>query len=401
MILSEKHLQISQSPTLTIDAKYKHMISEGTDVIGFGAGEPDFDTPEHIKSAAVDAIKNGFTKYTPAAGTPELKKAICEKLKKDNGLSYSTDQIVVSNGAKHSLVNALCAVLNPGDEVIIPAPFWVSYPEIVKLADGIPVPVYADGASGFKLSKKQIVSAITPKTKAFILNSPNNPTGMVADFEELSMIAELAAEYNFFVISDEIYEKFIYDGKKHISIASLNDKIKKLTIVVNGFSKSYSMTGWRLGYTASEPEIASVMSNVQSHATSNPCSISQAAGLAALLGSQDDVDTMRKTFCERRNYMVHRINSTGLLSCLNPDGAFYLMVDVSEIIGREYNGRIIENCDVFCELLLEYAQVALVPGTGFGAPSCVRLSYAVSSDRIKKGLDRLDEFLGGVKQYEQ
>lgn len=397
MNLSKKHLQISQSPTLAIDAKYKHMLSEGIDVIGFGAGEPDFDTPDHIKRAAIDAIEKGFTKYTPASGTLALKKAICEKLKNDNGLSYDVNQIVVSNGAKHSLVNALRAILNPGDEVIIPAPFWVSYPEMVKLSDGIPVPVYTTGETFFKPTKEQLCSAITPKTKALILNSPNNPTGMVVDEEELYWIAELAVKHRFFVISDEVYEKLIYDGKKHRSIASLNDEIKKLTIVVNGLSKSFSMTGWRLGYTASDAKIAAVMSNVQSHATSNPCSISQAAGVAALIGGEEELNTMKQAFIERRDYMVDRINSMELLSCIRPNGAFYVMMDISKVIGKEYKGIEISNCDVFCDLLLEHALVALVPGSGFGAPEYVRWSYASSIEKIRKGLDRLDEFLRGVK----
>ncbi|MDD3159177.1 pyridoxal phosphate-dependent aminotransferase, partial [Anaeromusa sp.] len=296
MNLSRKGLSISPSATLAIDSKAKKLKAEGIDVVGFGAGEPDFDTPVHIKQAAIAAIEAGFTKYTPASGTMTLKEAICAKFKKDNGLDYAPANIVISNGAKHSLVNVFQAICNPGDEVIIPAPFWVSYPEMVKLADGVPVIVYTTEEQGFKFTVDQIRQAVTAKTKAIILNSPSNPTGMVYTREELAELADLAVEKGFYVVSDEIYEKLIYDGKTHVSIASINEKIKAQTIIVNGVSKTYAMTGWRIGYTASTPEIAKIMSNVQSHATSNPNSIAQKAAEAAISGPQDMVATMVAAF---------------------------------------------------------------------------------------------------------
>jgi aspartate aminotransferase len=393
MELSKKSMSISPSPTLSIDAKYKEMIASGMDVVGFGAGEPDFDTPRHIKDAAIEAINKGFTKYTPASGTLELKKAVCKKLLDDNSLAYAPSDIVISNGAKHSLVNVFSAILNPGDEVIIPAPYWVSYPEMVKLADGVPVILQTTEESGFKFTPKQLKGAITPKTKALILNSPSNPTGMIYTEQELSQIADVAVEHNLFVVSDEIYEKLVYDSNTHCSIASFGEEIKALTIVVNGMSKSYAMTGWRIGYTASRPEIAKIMANVQSHATSNPSSISQAAAVAALNGPQDSIDLMKKKFSSRRDYMVRRINEIPGLSCLNPQGAFYVMMNIKNVLGREIKGKIINSCDEFCAHALEVCRVALVPGSGFGAPGYVRWSYATSMENIKKGLDRIEEFV--------
>ncbi|MDD3766482.1 MAG: pyridoxal phosphate-dependent aminotransferase [Eubacteriales bacterium] len=392
MKLSEKFMSISPSPTLSIDAKFKDMIANGIDVVGFGAGEPDFDTPSHIKQAAIKAIQDGFTKYTPAAGTVALKKAICEKFLKDNNLSYSPSDIVVSNGAKHSLVNVFQAILNAGDEVIIPAPFWVSYPEMVKIADGVPVFIETTEENSFKFTPQQLKDAITPKTKALILNSPSNPTGMVYTKDELKEIAKIAVENNIFVVSDEIYEELIYEGE-HTSIAQLGEDIKARTIIVNGVSKSYSMTGWRIGYTASSPQIAKIMANVQSHATSNPCSISQAAAVAALQGTKDSIEVMKKAFIERRNYMVDRINSIPNLSCLKPNGAFYVMMNIKDILGKEIGGKIVSTSDEFCELALEKCKVALVPGSGFGAEGYVRWSYATSMENIKKGLDRIEAFL--------
>ena len=392
MKLSTKFAAISPSPTLSIDAKFKDMIANGIDVVGFGAGEPDFDTPDHIKAAAIKAIQDGFTKYTPAAGTVALKKAICEKFAKDNGLAYSPADIVVSNGAKHSLVNAFQAILNAGDEVIIPAPFWVSYPEMVKIADGVPVIIDTTEEAGFKFTAAQLKAAITPKTKALVLNSPSNPTGMIYTKEELAAIAEIAVENNIFVVSDEIYEELIYSGE-HVSIASLGEAIKELTIVVNGVSKSYAMTGWRIGYTASSTAIAKIMGNVQSHATSNPCSISQVAALAALTGSKDSIAEMKTAFVERRDYMVDRINGIPGLSCLKPDGAFYVMMNITGIMGKEINGKVISGSDEFCERALGESKVALVPGSGFGAEGYVRWSYATSMKNIKEGLDRIEAFL--------
>ncbi|ABZ83250.1 aspartate aminotransferase [Heliomicrobium modesticaldum Ice1] len=393
MNLSKKGLSIHPSPTLSIDAKAKKMRSEGVDVIGFGAGEPDFDTPDHVKQAAIAAIEAGFTKYTPASGTLELKQAICDKLKAENGVDYAPANIIVSNGAKHSLVNAFEAICNPGDEVIIPAPYWVSYPEMVKLVDAVPVFVYTTEESRFKFTVEQIKQALTSKTKALVLNSPSNPTGMVYSKEELAEIADLAVEYGIFVISDEIYEKLIYDDFEHVSIASINDKIKEQTIIVNGVSKAYSMTGWRIGYTASNAPIAKIMANIQSHATSNPNSIAQKAALAAITGPQDIVGTMVGEFVRRRDYMVERINAIPGLSCLKPNGAFYVMMNISKIIGSTFAGRRINGSDDFADLLLEQAQVALVPGSGFGIDTHVRLSYATSMENITEGLNRIENFL--------
>jgi aspartate aminotransferase len=393
MKLSNKSLSISPSSTLAIDAKAKKMKSEGIDVIGFGAGEPDFDTPVHIKEAAIKAINEGFTKYTPASGTLELKEAVCRKFKSDNGLLYKPSNIVISNGAKHSLVNAFQAICNPGDEVIIPAPFWVSYPEMVKLAEGVPVIINTTEEEGFKFTIDRLRKAITDKTKAIVMNSPNNPTGMVYSEEELKAIADLAVEKEIFIVSDEIYEKLIYDGYKHVSIASFNDDIKELTIVVNGASKSYSMTGWRIGYTASNDVIAKIMGNVQSHATSNPNSIAQKAALAALEGPQDLVSEMVTEFIKRRDYMVERINSIKGLSCIKPNGAFYVMMNISKLIGTQIGGVTIKGSDDFANLLLEKANVALVSGSGFGTDIHVRLSYATSLKNITEGLNRIENFL--------
>ncbi len=393
MELSKKALTISPSSTLAIDAKAKKMKADGIDVIGFGAGEPDFDTPAHIKEAAIKAINEGFTKYTPASGTLELKQAVCRKFIKDNGLEYAPSNIVISNGAKHSLVNAFQAICNPGDEVIIPAPFWVSYPEMVKLADGVPVVLNTTEEDGFKFTIKQIENAITGKTKAIVINSPSNPTGMIYSKELLQEVADLAVSKGIYVISDEIYEKLIYDGFEHVSIASFNEKIKELTIVVNGVAKTYAMTGWRIGYTASNAKIAEIMGNVQSHATSNPNSIAQKAAQAALDGPQDEVGVMKAEFVKRRDYMIEKINSIPGLSCIKPNGAFYVMMNISKIIGKELYGTKINGSDDFANLLLEKANVALVPGSGFATDIHVRLSYATSLKNITEGLNRIEKFL--------
>ena len=392
MYISEKAKSISPSTTLAIDAKFKQMKAEGIDVVGFGTGEPDFDTPQYIKDAAIAAICEGKTKYTPAAGTIDLRKAICKKLKDENGLDYTFDQIVVSNGAKHSLVNAFQAILNPGDEVIIPAPFWVSYPEMVKMADGVPVVLTTSEADSFKFTAEEFRAAITPKTRAVVLNSPSNPTGMVYTEEELRAIADVAVENNIYVVSDEIYEHLIYEGK-HVSIASFSPEIKDLTIIINGVSKTYAMTGWRIGYAAAPQPIAKVMSNIQSHATSNPNSIAQAATIAALGGGKEEIEMMKKAFAERRDYMVERINSIPGISCLKPSGAFYVMMNISKLKGRTMAGKLIETSDDFANALLDNAKVAVVPCSGFGADDFVRWSYATSMDNIKAGLDRLEAFL--------
>lgn len=392
MQLSKKYSEISPSPTLSIDAKFKAMKAEGIDVVGFGAGEPDFDTPAHIKAAAIKAIEEGETKYTPASGTLALKKAICNKLQSENGLTYEPAQIVVSNGAKHSLTNVFGAILNPGDEVIIPAPFWVSYPEMVKLADGVPCVLETKEENGFKFTAEELDSAITPKTKALVLNSPSNPTGMVYTREELSAIADVIVKRDIFVVSDEIYEHLIYEGER-VSIASFNEEIKKRTIIVNGLSKTFAMTGWRIGYTASELPIAKLMSSVQSHATSNPNSIAQAASVAALEGGLDFVCEMKAEYKRRRDFMVSRINSIPGLSCKKPAGAFYVMMNMKELIGKKCDGVVIDSAATFAELFLEKALVAVVPGEGFVADGYVRWSYATNMDNIKKGLDRLEEFV--------
>ncbi len=393
MEISEKFKGISPSPTLLIDAKFKQMKADGLDVVGFGAGEPDFDTPQHIKDAAIEAINSGFTKYTPASGTLGLKRAICMKFLRDNGLEYTTNQIVVSNGAKHSLINAFGAILNPGDEVIIPSPYWVSYPEMVKYNDGVPVILHTKEENNFKFSAEEFENAITPKTRALVLNSPSNPTGMVYGEEELRAIADVAVKHNIFVISDEIYEYLIYDGVKHVSIASLGEEIKDLTIIINGVSKTYAMTGWRIGYTASNEKIAKAMSNVQSHTTSNPNSIAQVAAAAALDGPLDDLEMMRKAFDDRRRYMVEHINEIDGVSCLLPHGAFYVMMNISSLIGKTIRGKYIKDADDFSEVFLEEELVAVVSGKGFDAPNYVRWSYATSLDNIKEGIRRLGDLL--------
>ena len=392
MDLSIKNMAIAPSPTLAIDAKFKEMKANGEDVVGFGCGEPDFDTPQYIKDAAIKAIQEGFTKYTPASGTLDLKKAVAEKFKKDNGLEYEAKNVVISNGAKHSLVNAFSAILNPGDEVIVPAPFWVSYPEMVKMADGVPVILETTEENGFKFSAKDLEEAINSKTKALVLNSPSNPTGMVYTEEELRAIADVCVKHKIFVIADEIYEKLIYDGK-HISIASFNDEIKDLTITINGVSKSYAMTGWRIGFAVANDKIAKIMANVQSHAASNPNSIAQAATLAALTGPQDEVEKMRLVFKERRDYMANRINAIEGVSCTMPQGAFYIMMNIEKLIGKTIAGTVITGSDAFAEVFLTNAKVALVPGSGFGADKYLRWSYATSMENIKEGLDRLENFL--------
>ena len=397
MEFSNKFKKIAPSPTLAIDAKFKQMKAEGMNVVGFGAGEPDFDTPSHIKQAAIDAIMSGKTKYTPASGTIQLKQAICEKFKNDNGLEYAPENIVVSNGAKHSLINAFGAILNPGDEVIIPAPYWVSYPEMVKYNDGVPVILYTEEKNEFKFSPEELEAAITPKTKALVLNTPCNPTGMVYEEDELRAIADIAVKHGIYVISDEIYEHLIYNGKVHKSIASFNEQIKDQTIIINGVSKTYAMTGWRIGFTASNAKIAKLMSNVQSHSTSNPNSIAQEATIAALTGPKDELEMMIKEFDSRRQYMVERINNVEGVSCKAPNGAFYVMMNIEKLIGKTVKGKLIQSADDFSEVFLSEELVAVVSGVGFEAPNFVRWSYATSKENIKEGIDRLERLLSDVK----
>ncbi len=393
MELSRKYKSISPSSTLLIDSKYKAMRSAGEDVVGFGAGEPDFDTPEHIKEAAIKAIRDGVTKYTPASGTLELKKAICKKFSEDNGLSYEPSNIVVSNGAKHSLLNAIGALVNPGDEVIFSAPYWVSYKEMVLIQDGVPVIIPTTEENGFKFTAKELEAAITPKTKAVILNTPSNPTGMVYREEELKAIAEVIKKHDLYVISDEIYEELVYDFKTPMSIAAIDEDMKNRTIIVNGVSKTYAMTGWRIGYTAANAEITKIMANVQSHYTSNPNSIAQVATVAALTGPKDSVYAMKEAFRERRDFMVSRMNEIEGVSCLKPEGAFYVMMNISRLKGRKIEDKVINTSDDFAELFLEKAKVAVVPCSGFGNDDFVRWSYATSMENIKKGLDRLEGFI--------
>lgn len=392
-MLSIKAMQINPSPTLAIDARAKQMKSEGIDVIGFGAGEPDFETPEHIKAAAIEAIRQGFTRYTPASGIPELKAAICYKLRQENDLDYEPEQIVVSNGAKHCLDNVFAAILNPGDEVIIPAPYWVSYPELVKLNDGVPVALETRPENNYKASVEDLQRALTPRTKALVLNSPCNPTGQVYSREELTQIAAFAVHHQVLIVSDEVYEKLIYGNCEHISIASLSEETKKMTITVNGASKTYAMTGWRIGYTAAENDVAKAMASIQSHAASNPNSIAQKAALAAITSSQECVESMRQAFSERRDYMVKRINDMPYISCIEPEGAFYLFANLSGAFSRSFQGSRLEDSDHMAALLLEHYRIALVPGQGFGAPEYARLSYATSMENIREGLDRLEAFL--------
>ena len=392
-MLSKKALSISPSPTMAIDSKAKEMKSQGIDVIGFGAGEPDFDTPAHIRDAAINAINEGHTRYTPAAGTPELKEAICRKLKRDNNLEYSPAQVVVSNGAKHSLSNAFTAILNPGDEVLIPIPFWVSYPEMVKLSDGIPVPVETDEKNSFIVTPEDLEKAHSKKTRALVLNSPSNPTGQICSEKQLKAVADFCLDKEIFIISDEIYENLVYGSRKHYSIAAFNEKVKDLTILVNGVSKSYAMTGWRIGYTASSAELAKVMANVQSHTASNPNTIAQKASLAALEGPQNCVEEMRLAFDERRRYMYKKVMEIPLLDALEPEGTFYMFVSMAGAIGKKANGIIINSSDDFAALLLEKQKVAVVPGTGFGAPEYMRLSFATSMENIIEGLKRISAFI--------
>ncbi len=391
MGIAKRAAAIKPSPTLVTAAKAKEMKASGIDVVDFGVGEPDFDTPENVKEAAKKAIQSGFTKYTPASGTDELKEAVIEKFKKDNGLVYEKSQILISCGAKHSLYNIAEALFDPGDEVIIPSPYWVSYPDQVILNDATPVIVETTEEEGFKLSAKKLERALTRKTKAIILNSPSNPTGLAYDRKTIEEIAAVAVKHKIYVISDEIYEKLIYDSFRHFSIASLDQEIKNLTIVVNGVSKSHAMTGWRIGYAAGPKEVITAMANIQSQSTSNPTSISQKAAVEALRGPQDFIQTMNIEFDKRRKYMVERLNKIPGMSCLMPVGAFYAFPRVSSLFGKSVNGKRIKGSSDIAAYLLEEAKVALVSGDAFGANAYIRLSYATSMDSIIKGLDRIEQ----------
>ncbi len=397
MMLSKKAMEISPSLTLAITAKAKKMKAEGIDVIGFGAGEPDFNTPKNIQQAAIKAIEAGQTRYTAASGIIELKEAVVNKFKKDNNLTYKTSQIIISTGAKQCLANIFQAILNPGDEVLIGAPYWVSYPELVQLADGVPTFVDTEESNSFKLTLESLENAVTKKTKAMILNSPNNPTGTAYTKEELEKIATFAQKHDIIIISDEIYEKLLYGESGHISIASLSEDAYNRTIVINGVSKAYAMTGWRIGYAAASEKITSLMSNIQSHTTSNPCSISQYASVEALNGDQSEVEKMKQEFKKRRDFMVDKINSINNLSCVKPEGAFYVMVNISKVLNKEVDGKIIKDSLTFSDLLLEKEKVAVIPGIAFGVDDFIRLSYATSMENIEKGLNRIEDFVNGIK----
>ena len=397
MQLSKKAENISPSITLAITAKANELKSQGVDVVSFGAGEPDFNTPENIINAAIQAMKDGKTKYTPASGILELKEYICTKFKVDNELDYKPSQITISTGAKQCLANVFMAILNPGDEVLIPIPYWVSYPELVKLADGVPVFVDTKKENEYKYTIEDLEKAVTGKTKAILINSPNNPTGTVYTREELCDIANFAKKHDLLIVSDEIYEKLIYDGNKHISIASLSDDAYDRTIVINGVSKTYAMTGWRLGYAAACEQITKLMTSIQSHMTSNANTIAQYAAIAALNGPKDELNKMIKEFENRRNFMIERLEKLNDVSIIKPNGAFYIMVNISKYLNTNFKGEEIKNSLDFARVLLEEEKVAVIPGSGFGLDDYIRLSYATSMDIIEKGIDRIETFLGKIK----
>lgn len=383
MDLASRVSELTPSLTLAIDSKAKAMRAEGIDVYSFGAGEPDFDTPEHIKAAAIEALNAGFTKYTPSSGTPELRAAISEKFKRDNGLEYKPSEIIVSNGAKQSCYNAIMAVCGEGDEVIIPAPYWLSYPDMVRLAGAEPVIVQTTQENDWKMTPQQFEEAMSPRTKMVIINSPGNPTGSVYTKEELRALVEVAADEEIMILSDEIYESLTYDGAEHVSVASLTPEARDLTITVNGFSKAYAMTGWRLGYLGAPEKIAKAIDSMQSHSTSGPCSFAQKGGLAAITGSQQCVADMREEFNIRREYMFERLSAIHNVTAVKPKGAFYMLANISKLGMTSTN---------FADRLLSKANVAVVPGIAFGDDRVVRLSYATGLDVIKPGIDRFEDF---------
>lgn len=395
MTISERVKNINPSQTLAITAQALKMKREGKKVISFAAGEPDFDTPENIREEAISAIREGFSHYTASSGIIELKEAVIEKLKKDNRVEYKPSEIIISTGAKQCLFNTILTICDPGDEVLLPTPCWVSYTEQIKFAGAVPIFINTYQEEDFKLSASQVEEKITSRTKLLILNSPNNPTGAVYEPEELKRIAQLLTKYNIYCICDEIYEKLIYDNAKHLSMASLSDEIKERIITINGVSKSYAMTGWRIGYAAGPEEIIKGMSKIQGHSTSNPNSIAQKASVEALNGKQDTIEEMRKAFDERRKYMVKRLNSIEGIFCLNPAGAFYAFPNVGKILERsiEYNGKKINNSFDLSNFILKEAEVALIPGSAFEAEGYLRLSYSTSLVDIKEGLDRIEKIL--------
>ena len=384
---------VHASTTLAIDAKAKQMKADGLNVVGFGTGEPDFDTPENIKEAAIAAIREGKTKYTPAAGIIPLRKAVAESLKCELNLDYDFTQIVIASGAKHNLYAALRTLVNPGDEVILPAPYWVSYDEMIAMVGGVSVIINAGEEQNFKITAEQLEAAVTAKTKAVIINNPSNPTGMLYNADELKEIAAVCVKNDLYIIADEIYFKLLYDGREFTSIAALGEDVKERTIIINGVSKSYAMTGWRIGYAAAPAHIAKIMANYLSHSTGAPSTISQWAAVEAFNGPQDTIEEMRKVFEERRNYIVKRMNQIDGVSCIMPEGAFYVMMNIEKLKGKTIGGTVINTSDDFAMAFLEKELVAVVPCSGFGAPDFVRWTYATSMENIKEGLDRLERFL--------
>ena len=383
--------RVKPSPTLAITAKANALRMEGRDIISFGAGEPDFNTPVNIREAAVSAIQDGFTKYTPVGGIDELKNAIIEKFRRDNGLAYKRSEIVVSCGAKHVLYNLAQALFDEGDEVIIPSPYWVSFPDIVLLSGAVPSILETRGTDGFKITPDQLEGAINKRTRALVLNSPSNPTGSTYTFAELEALAEVIVEKNILVISDEIYEKIVYDGFPFSGIATVSEDVKKLSVVVNGVSKAYAMTGWRIGYAAGPEAIISAMTKIQSQNTSNPASISQKAAVEALNGDQGTIDEMVEEFGKRRNYIVDALNGMAGINCMNPKGAFYVFPDVSSLYGKSYDGKMITGSASLAEYLLDVANVAVVPGVAFGSDDHIRLSFATSMKNIREGITRIED----------
>ncbi len=395
--ISRRCAGITPSATLAIDARAKAMKAEGQHIIGFAAGEPDFPTPEYICDAAREAIAKGETRYTASGGTIELRQAICAKLLRDNGLTYTPAQVIVANGAKQALLEAFQALLDTGDEVLLPAPCWVSYPEMIRMANGVPVYIHTTEKNGFLPTVEQIKKKITPRTKALLINSPSNPTGCVYPEALLRELADLAVEKEIFVISDEIYEQLVYDGMRHVSIASFNNQIQAQTVVVNGVSKTYAMTGWRIGYAAGPKDVIDAMNAYQSHATSNANSIAQYASVEALKNGEATIRAMREEFDARRKLMVGLIDAMPGVSCIAPKGAFYVMLNCKELLGMEYNGRRIADAMDMSALLLEEAKVAVVPGDPFDAPGYLRLSYAVSRGDIEQGLAAIGAFIAALK----
>ncbi|WP_050180698.1 pyridoxal phosphate-dependent aminotransferase [Domibacillus robiginosus] len=387
--LAERVKALTPSTTLAITAKAKELKAQGKDVIGLGAGEPDFNTPDHIIEAAYESLKDGQTKYTPAGGLADLKNAIIDKFKQDQGITYKANEIIVTTGAKHALYNLFQVILNEGDEVIIPTPYWVSYPEQVKLADG--VPVYVDGkeSNDFKITPEQLEGSITSKTKAVIINSPSNPTGMLYSADELKALGEVAIRHNIWIVSDEIYEKLVYGDNKHVSIAELSPELKEQTIIINGVSKSHSMTGWRIGYAAGNAQVIKAMTDLASHSTSNPTSTAQYGAIAAYTGTQEPVEVMKKAFEERLNIIHAKLNEIPGVTCLKPQGAFYLYPNVTEAAALTGHA----NVDDFVTALLEEANVAVVPGSGFGTPANIRLSYATSLELLEKAVGRIADYV--------